>query len=39
MKAVQVSQPGTAHRLPLSDAPAGYHLFDARTAAKVVLFP
>ena len=27
------------HRLPLSDAAAGYHLFDARTAAKVVLLP
>jgi alcohol dehydrogenase len=27
------------HRLPLGDAAAGYHLFDARTATKVVLLP
>ena len=27
------------HRLPLGDAAAGYRLFDARTATKVVLLP
>ncbi len=31
--------PVISHRLPLSEAPAGYELFDSRKATKVVLFP
>jgi alcohol dehydrogenase len=31
--------PLVSHRLPLEEAPAGYALFDSRTATKVVLAP